>query len=286
MSTTISKLSDYLECIKTCQTSKGEYLFAQSNVYYRGEANSAWKLQPAVFRESENKECYDEYKLIKMATAKSWSLIHSSDSYLERLIMFQHYGLKTRLYDVTSNPLVALYFAVSGELDKCGRVIYGHCNNYYNNDIAEIVARIISTTDKTWMGGPMFYIKQWLECVKHDTDLDIMRFEDLLCNTLYVYPPLNSPRISAQNGAFLMAPLLERKETGLYYQTDFVFTQGKDDSFFEAEEFIIEPNNKPAILEELRLIGIDESSMFPEMEHVMRSVNSNCTIQQTNHNLL
>lgn len=280
MSTTISKLSEFLECIKTCQTSKGEVQFAQSNVYFRGEADSEWKLQPAVFRESENKERYDEYKLIKMATARSWSLIVSSDSYLDRLIMFQHYGLKTRLYDVTSNPLVALYFAVSGEPDKNGRVIYGHHDNNYNKDIAEIVARIISTTDKTWMGGPMFYIEQWLASINHGKDLDILRFEDLLCEPLYVYPPLNSPRISAQNGAFLMAPLLERKETGLYYQTNFVFTQGKDDSFFEAEEFIIESDNKSAILEELKCIGIDESSIFPEMEHIMNSVNSNCAILQ------
>jgi len=286
MSIIVSNISEYLDGIKRCQTSTGKVQFAQSNDYYRGEANSEWKLQPSVFRELGNHERYDEYRLIKMATAQSWSLVRSADSFLERLIMFQHYGLKTRLYDVTSNPLVALFFAVSGESDKNGRVIYGHCNNNYNNDIAEIVARIISTTDKEWMGGPMFYIDQWLTSINHGKDLDILRFEDLLCEPLYVYPPLNSPRISAQNGAFLMAPLLVRKETGLDYLTDFEFSQGKDDSFFDAEEIIIESRNKSAILEELKLIGIDESSMFPEMEHVMRSVNSNCTIQQTNHNLL
>jgi len=284
MSIIVSNISEYLDGIKRCQTSTGKVQFAQSNDYYRGEANSEWKLQPSVFRELGNHERYDEYRLIKMATAQSWSLVRSADSFLERLIMFQHYGLKTRLYDVTSNPLVALFFAVSGESDKNGRVIYGHCNNNYNNDIAEIVARIISTTDKEWMGGPMFYIDQWLTSINHGKDLDILRFEDLLCEPLYVYPPLNSPRISAQNGAFLMAPLLVRKESGLDYLTDFEFSQGRDDSFFGAEEIIIESDNKSAILEELKCIGIDESSIFPEMEHIMSSVNSNCTTQQPDDN--
>lgn len=279
MSITISNLSEYLDCIKRCQISTGKVQFAQSNVYFRGEANSEWKLQPAVFRESGKNERYDEYKLIKMATAKSWSLIGSSDSFLERLIMFQHYGLKTRLYDVTSNPLVALFFAASGESDKNGRVLYGHCNNDYNNKIAEIVARIISTTDKKWMGSPLPYIdKQWKEYVKQDKVLDKNHFEELLCVPHYVYPPLNSPRISAQNGAFLMAPLLVMQETGIKYRTDFEFSQGNDDSFFEAEDIVIESDNKPAILDELKSIGIDESSMFPEIEHIMRSINSNCII--------
>ncbi len=285
MSITISNLSEYLDCITRCQISTGKVQFAQSNVYFRGEANSEWKLQPAVFRESGKNERFDEYKLIKMATAKSWSLIGSSDSFLERLIMFQHYGLKTRLYDVTSNPLVALFFAASGEFDKKGRVIYGHCNNNYNNDIAEIVARIISTTEKIWMGGPLPFIEEkWTAYVKQGKVLDKENFEYLLCKPLYVYPPLNSPRISAQNGAFLMAPLLERQQTGLIYRTNFEFSQGEDDSLFESEDIIIEPNKKPTLLEELKSIGIDESSMFPEMEHIMRSVNSNCTIEQTNDN--
>lgn len=282
MSITISNISEYLDCIKNCQTSKDKVQFTQSNVFYRGEANLEWKLQPAVFRESKNKERYDEYKLIKLATAKSWSYVRSTDSFLERLIMFQHYGLKTRLFDITSNPLVALYFAVSGEPEKHGRVIYGYCNNNYNNEIAEIVARIVSTTDKDWMGGPMFYLEQWLASVKHGKEIDILRFEDLLCKPLYVFPPLNSPRISAQNGAFLMAPLLAKQGIGLVYRTDYEFSQGKDDSFFENEEIVIESDNKSAILEELELIGIDESSMFPEMEHIMSSVNSNCFIPQPN----
>ena len=284
MSTTISNLSEYLDYIKGCQTSTGKVQFAQSNVFYRGESNIEWKLQPSLFRESEKKERYDEFKLIKMATAKSWSLIHSTDSFLERLIMFQHYGLKTRLYDITSNPLVALFFAVSGESEKHGRVMYGHCNNNYNNEIAEIAARLISTTDINWMGGPSFYLEQWLASIKHGVDLDIKRFEDLLCEPLYVYPPLNSPRITAQNGAFLMAPLFAKQEVGLIYRTDFEFSQGKDDSFFEDEEIIIESYYKPAILDELKTIGIDESSMFPEMEHIMSSVNSNCIIQQPSIN--
>lgn len=278
MSIIVSNISEYLDGIKRCQTSTGKVQFAQSNDYYRGEANSEWKLQPSVFRELGNHERYDEYRLIKMATAQSWSLVRSADSFLERLIMFQHYGLKTRLYDITSNPLVALFFAVSGEPDQNGRVLYGHCSNKFNNDIVEIVARIISTTDKNWMGGPCYYIEQWLGWAKQNMVLDRNHFEELLCVPHYVYPPLNSPRISAQNGAFLMAPLLVMQETGIKYRTDFEFSQGNDDSFFEAEDIVIESDNKPAILDELKSIGIDESSMFPEIEHIMRSINSNCII--------
>lgn len=48
--------------------------------------------------------------------------LHVGDD-LERLILAQHFGVKTRLLDWSTNPLVALWFASSSESDQDG-VIY------------------------------------------------------------------------------------------------------------------------------------------------------------------
>jgi len=125
----IENVSKYLEWVMQHKVSEGDLPFEQSNVYYRGHANNTWKLTPSLFREPR----ISEYDAIKTATLRLWNQF-SQYSYLERLVCFQHFGLKTRLLDVTFNPLIALFFACQDANTRDGEsidgvVLYGYCDD-------------------------------------------------------------------------------------------------------------------------------------------------------------
>ena len=89
-----------------------------SEIFYRGHADISWKLQPSIFRKSNKEEKEDQSNGIRKEhllfrdmvahTPQSFSICKSA---LDYLVQMQHYELPTRLLDVSTNPLVALYFA-------------------------------------------------------------------------------------------------------------------------------------------------------------------------------
>ena len=99
-----------------------EQLYTDSGVDYvfRGEAEYEgfvkWQLIPRIFRNYAGKR-YKENDLINAVINKFPSEFSNASNVLEILLKMQHYEIPTRLIDITYNPYIALYFALS-ELKK------------------------------------------------------------------------------------------------------------------------------------------------------------------------
>ena len=99
----ISSVSEFIE--KIVQRDKE----AETETFYRGHANKDWELLPSIFRTPNGVE--KEHLLFRDMVAHEPQSFSECKSALDYLVQMQHYGLPTRLLDMTTNPLVALYFA-------------------------------------------------------------------------------------------------------------------------------------------------------------------------------
>lgn len=99
----ISSVSEFID--KIVQRDKE----AGTETFYRGHADKDWDLLPSIFRTPNGVE--KEHLLFRDMVAHEPQSFSECKSALDYLVQMQHYGLPTRLLDMTTNPLVALYFA-------------------------------------------------------------------------------------------------------------------------------------------------------------------------------
>ena len=269
--TYISNLSQFIEWTLNLNESEGVPSFPLHNIFFRGHASKEWHLQAGIFRK-EN-AIVNEHDIFRVASNRCWSEV-SSFSNLEKLIYFQHFGLLTRLLDVTSNPLVALYFACQEYIEngeyKDGQVRYGSCDRFDIKTV-NIIADVIANYDLE----QIFPNEEWLQKLADTYNLkrgDVMG--EILSAPYYIEAPYNSSRIAAQRGNLLMTPLLKKNNSDYMLIKEYDFDNtNKDNSMFGKRSVIIKHEHKKQILNELRKFGIDEYYIFPDTSHLMAAIN-------------
>jgi hypothetical protein len=230
-------------------------------LFYRGQSDKAYSLTPSVFR---NGLLAKEHILIQDMLLNAPDDFSGNESIIERLIKMQHYGLPTRLLDVTMNPLVALFFACSdnGNMDKDGEVIvfYDYMERPSGIDSRCLVAlsEYSGSSERQMLG----FLTE-----KGFANPEIGNLSRMVY--LPIEAPRNNERIKRQHGAFVVVGIHGREDGNPYQKVCFNLKPLLVKNFGDgiSRSIIIPKEQKRQLITELDAFGINHAFLFPELEH-------------------
>lgn len=286
----IESLNEYLaeiqEMRKKIRVEEGEDADPQ-HFFFRGQANVDWDVIPGIFRDDL---LSFESELIQSAYLRNPDEFAPMGSDFARLAKLQHYGLPTRLLDVTTNPLVAMYFACQEHSESVsdadgneasvptdGAVFYRrtYCKGY--NDLAIKVISCLSTLDlrgETSLNSFLTELEEFgiysHKAAEECRRLGFKSLIDILQNSYFVLSSMDNERLIRQSGAFLIAGQYNISVAKEHIGKSVIQkATGSLRSEFDEVIFRIPADRKKEILAELDFYNINEGSLFPELEHQM-----------------
>lgn len=249
---------------------------------YRGEGNHNWPLKPSVMRDLKKNA---ENQIFSELMVEAPDEFRGDNSMFDKLVRAQHYGLPTRLLDVSLNPLVGLYFACNEQEHHQTKGIVKVFDfierrvKFADSDTISLICNLtrLSETErkeivelrkicppKSAAARKEFrndsVIKRLSQFVRVEKPyfLDSINPSDLF-NYFFVYPAKNNRRVSAQSGAFVAAGLLR-------------YTSPSESRSFKTQIIEIPAIAKANIIEQLDDININSRSLFPEIEFASKYI--------------
>ena len=242
-------------------------------LFFRGHADPNYILRPSIMRNLHLSQ--NESRIYHELIINCPDDFERCHTHLEKLVKMQHYGLPTRLLDITRNPLVALYFACESNPESYGELILispaNHEIKYPQSDTVSMLASLpVFPYEKQQEFGRLAADPTVSECefnkkasrLIHEVRLEKPAFQseikkDDLISNFIVYALKNNNRIVKQDGAFILCglPVGERSLEEFRYREN-------------GKKAVILFNEKKKLLEQLETFSINRATLFPEIECV------------------
>ena len=270
-------------------------------LYFRGESSSSWDLLPSVMRDNPDDQASlrpVEGEMLNDLMTRQPDSFSQLESAFAQWVLAQHHGLRTRLLDITRNPLVALYYACNGHQDEDGRLhvfaVPKSLIKPFNSDTVSVIANfaklprreqnMLLGKTKEDAAGDVFPsdgddLLRWTEDefprVKARLYSNIRRerpyFEERIdirdfYRVLVVEPERMFERIRAQSGAFLISAFHER------FERHEVLRLNLGTPVYTHFPLTLPTAQKRTVLDDLRLFNVTRETLFPSVDEAAHAV--------------